>query len=47
MDVQIAEQPAEGQMLVGREVWSRKKITQVLGERAMDLVLLAVATAAG
>ena len=42
MDVQLAEQPAEGDVLVGRDVLVAEEDDAVLGQRAVDLVLLAV-----
>ena len=42
MHMQLAEQPAEGQVLVGRDVLVAEEDHEVLGQRAMDLVLLAV-----
>ena len=40
--MQLAEQAAEGQVLVGRDVLVAEEDHEVLGERAMDLVHLAV-----
>ena len=42
VDVQLAEQPAEGEVLVGRDVLVAEEDDEVLGERAVDLVQLAV-----
>src|ERR1700758_1632219 len=42
MHVKIAEAPAEGQMLLGREGLIAKKDDEVFGERAVDLVELAI-----
>jgi hypothetical protein len=42
VDVQLAEQPAEGHVLVGRDVLVAEEDDGILGERAMQLVLLAV-----
>jgi len=42
MDVQVAEQPAERQVLVGRDVLVAEEDDAVLGQRTMDLVVLAV-----
>ena len=43
MDVQLAEQPAEGQVLVGRDVLVAEEDDAVLGQRPVQLVVLAVA----
>jgi hypothetical protein len=43
MDVQLAEQPAERHVLVGRDVLVAEEDDAVLGQRPMQLVLLAVA----
>ena len=45
--MQLAEQPAEGQVLVRRDVLVAEEDDAVLGQRPMDLVLLAIAEAAG
>ena len=42
MGVQVAEQPAERQVLVLRDVLVAEEDHQVLGQRAVDLVLLAI-----
>src|SRR5882757_7065067 len=42
MDVQVAEQAAEGDVLVERDHLVAEEDHRVLGQRAMDLVLLAV-----
>jgi hypothetical protein len=42
MHVQIAELAAEGEMLVGADVLIAEEDHEVFGERAMDLVHLAV-----
>ena len=42
MDVQVAEQSAECQVLVRRDVLIAEEEDAILGQRAMDLVLLAV-----
>ncbi len=42
MDVQVAEQAAERHVLLGREHLVPEENDEVLGQRAMDLVLLAV-----
>ena len=42
MDVQFAELAAEGEVLLGRDMLVAEKDHEILGERAMDLVHLAV-----
>ena len=42
MDVQFAKLAAEGEMLLGRDVLVAEKDHEIFGERAMDLVHLAV-----
>ena len=46
MDVQFAEQPAEGEMLLRRDVLVAEEDDEVLGQRAVDLVERAGWTAA-
>jgi energy-converting hydrogenase Eha subunit G len=43
MDVQLAELAAEGQVLILRQMLVAEEDHQVLGQRAVDLVHLAVA----